>query len=120
MSAPGITRRALSTTTQRTPHLTESGLRPAVMETRSPVTRLEMMYSPGHNWASFCTRALASSRLCASSTKCRVPSVRILKMENGRRNWNYETNTYGGDMSGQWSDYHTSRGNREGGVRLSW
>ena len=26
------------------------------METRSPVAGLEMMYSPGHNSASFCTR----------------------------------------------------------------
>src|SRR6267378_4743314 len=37
------------------------------METRSPVAQLEMMYSPGHNSASTCTRALASARLCASS-----------------------------------------------------
>src|SRR5258708_39651341 len=37
---------------------------------------LEMMYSPGHESASFCTRPFASQRLCDSSRKCRVPSVR--------------------------------------------
>ncbi|SRR6266446_194739 len=54
------------------------------METRSAVARLEMMYSPGDNSASFCTRAFASARLCASSTKSRVLSVRNLKGGKGQ------------------------------------
>src|SRR6266404_2903287 len=64
------------------------------MVTRSPVARLEIMYSPGHNSASSCTRALASSRLFASSTKCRVPSVRNLKTEKGRRQMELRIKAY--------------------------
>src|SRR6266849_1779889 len=43
-----------------------------------------MMYSPGHNRASSLTLTLAYSRVCASSTKCRLPSPRTLKTRNGR------------------------------------
>src|SRR5258708_16369993 len=53
----------------------QSGLRPVVMETRSPVARLEIVYSPGHNSARFFTRPFASARLFASSTESTGPSL---------------------------------------------
>src|SRR5882762_4425009 len=46
-----------------------------------------MTYSPGHKSPSVCTRAFASSRACIASTKCRPLSLRNLKMQKGRRNW---------------------------------
>src|SRR6267143_844464 len=57
-----------------------------------------MTYSPGHNSPSSCTRALASSRVCTASTRCTLLSLRNLKMQKGRRNWNSEINTYRGDL----------------------
>src|SRR5713226_261737 len=43
-----------------------------------------MMYSPGHNRASSLALSLASSKVCASSTKCRLPSPSTLKMQKGK------------------------------------
>src|SRR5260370_19174758 len=72
------------------------------METRSPVASSEITYSPGHNFPSDWTPAFASLRVSASSTKCRLPSSRILKMQKRRR-----IQTPNGDdvLGGQWSNY---------------
>src|SRR6267143_5939442 len=43
-----------------------------------------MMYSPGHNRARSLALSVASSRVCAFSTKCRLPSPSTLKMLKGR------------------------------------
>src|SRR5712664_935936 len=72
------------------------------METRSPVASSEITCSPGHNFPSDWTPAFASLRVSASSTKCRLPSSRILKMQKRRR-----IQTPNGDdvLEGQWSNY---------------
>src|SRR5712664_1702986 len=72
------------------------------METRSPVASSEITCSPGHNFPSDWTPAFAPLRVSASSTKCRLPSSRILKMQKRRR-----IQTPNGDdvLGGQWSNY---------------
>src|SRR5437660_12629267 len=89
------------------------------METRSLVARLETVYSPGHNSASFCTRPFASSRLCTSSTKCRVPSVRNLKIEKSRR---IQLHTMGttGETVKQLSHQFDLLGSRRGSARATF
>src|SRR5260370_19691641 len=72
------------------------------METRSPVASPEITYSPGHNFPRDRTPAFASLRVSASSTKCSLPSSRILKMQKRRR-----IQTPNGDdvLGGQWRNY---------------
>src|SRR5260370_30429826 len=72
------------------------------METRSPVASSEITYSPGHNFPRDRTPAFASLRVSASSTKCRLPSSRILKMQKRRR---IQTPNGADVLGGQWSNY---------------